>query len=94
LYESALRLQPGLAVAHAQLGAILLRANRIELAVAHWRAAAELVPDDWLVHANYAQALLAAGRRDEAKQRFQRALQLNPEQPQAKAALEGLLRAP
>ena len=51
---------------------------------------AEAYPDEWIAHGSLAQAYLAKGDNDKAIHSLQRGLELNPDDPRAKAMLERL----
>jgi tetratricopeptide (TPR) repeat protein len=59
-YAEAVRLQPDLAVAHANLGLVLLQAGKSDAAVAHFQKAVELSPDDPAAHQQLAEAHVSA----------------------------------
>lgn len=62
--------------------AILRRIDRSEEALAAFRKAAELEPENSAVADAMGQLLLALGRREEAVRQFERSLELNPNQPE------------
>jgi protein O-mannosyl-transferase len=58
--------------------------------LSHYEAALRLRPDDARAHYNVGYALLASGRRSEARQQFERALQLQPDFAAARDMLRRL----
>ena len=56
-----------------------LKAGDLKSAAENYRKAAEVAPDNFQVHFNYAIVLRDLGRIDEAKAEFLRAIDLNPE---------------
>jgi serine/threonine-protein kinase len=75
----AIELNPSLAEAHLAYGNLLLNLRRFEEAVAEMRQARELDPLSPLINTLEASVLSAAGRRDEAQTRIERALELAPD---------------
>jgi hypothetical protein len=86
-YEAALRLAPGFAEAHNNLGAALLSSGRLPEAAQRFNAALQAKPDYADARANLGTVLLRAGRAAEAREQFQLALRLNPN---LAAALAGM----
>src|SRR5207237_682385 len=64
-YRAALRLQPGSARTHADLGNVLAAAGRADEAAAEYGEALHLAPDDAGVHNNLGNVLVMAGRVDD-----------------------------
>jgi Flp pilus assembly protein TadD len=60
----------------------LARKGRHEEAVAEWKKAMELGPDDASVHMNLGVALAGSGRLDEAIAQYRKALELSPDNPE------------
>jgi tetratricopeptide (TPR) repeat protein len=89
-YEEALRLRPGAAAIHANLGAAYLSTNDLARAETNFRAA--LAGDASLFAAWYylGEILRATGRSEEAKQALREALRLRPGEARASAALAAL----
>ena len=75
--EEALRIKSDDALAHSNLGSLLLAQGRVDEAMRHLREAVRLEPNNDRVHFNLANALNAAGRTDGAVREYQRALQIN-----------------
>jgi tetratricopeptide (TPR) repeat protein len=75
----ALRLRPGSAKAHHQLGVALQRAMLLDEAIACHQAAVALQPDYPEAHYFLASALDGAGRSDEAIASFKKAIAQRPE---------------
>jgi len=82
--------EPGEAEARVQLGIQCARANCMEEAVEHFRAALSARPDYPSAQNNLGVALLGLGRTDEAAECFARALQLDPGSVESHIALAGL----
>jgi tetratricopeptide (TPR) repeat protein len=78
-FRQALALNPQLASAHYNLGAILQASNRYDEAIAHYEKAIALKPDDFAAHNNLGNALVALNRLDDAIAHYQRALALRPD---------------
>jgi len=74
----ALEIDPDLGEAHASLGGILEGELDWAGAVDHFRRAVALKPDYPSGHQWYAEVLVFQGRREEARQEIDRALQLDP----------------
>jgi tetratricopeptide (TPR) repeat protein len=77
-FQSALRMNPGLARAHLNLGGALLRKGELDEAIAHFRQALQLDPRNAKAHGNLGNALLQKGNAAEAIAHFQQALQIEP----------------
>jgi tetratricopeptide (TPR) repeat protein len=92
LYFSAVRAQPDRFEAHANLGSLLLAANRPGEAETHLRRALALRPGQVPLHVALGQACAARGRAAEAESCFMRALALAPGDATALLAWAGLLR--
>src|SRR5947207_3178412 len=73
-FREALRLDPALAAAHWRLGKALASRGR-EDAIEHLRRSVELSPENMDERRDFATALLAAGRLDEAVSNIRAALQ-------------------
>jgi adenylate cyclase len=78
LAKQAVAKDPRDARAHAELGYAHLYRKELALALAAYRKALELNPNDADIMSNYADALSYDGRSDEAIVWMQRAMQLNP----------------
>jgi superkiller protein 3 len=79
----ALELDPGLALAHANLIILYGKTNQPEKAEEHYRAAIRLNPNLADAHYNYGVLLMGQGKLPEAEQAFRRALEANPFYPEA-----------
>jgi len=64
--------------AHAELGELALAANDRTQAVAEFAQAAELGPDDGVMHLRYGQSLQMVGQLDQAEAELRRAIELEP----------------
>jgi Tfp pilus assembly protein PilF len=82
-FESALRIDPGLARAHNSLGVIAARQGRLDEAVERWKRAASLDPGDYQTLFNLGSVLRQQGRAAEARPYFESYLRAAP------VALEG-----
>jgi tetratricopeptide (TPR) repeat protein len=79
-YEEAIRLEPGFAEAHDNLGAVLRQSGRVDEAVLQFREAIRLKPDLANAHVNLAGAYLATpGGLDRAISEYREAIRLKPE---------------
>lgn len=83
LYEYMLRLAPGAAVPHYNLGVILADSGRLSEAVTHYEAALRLRPEMPDADNNLGNALAKLGRRAEAIVHLERALRLKPDDAKA-----------
>lgn len=92
LYFAAVQAQPGRFEAHANLGSLLLAADRFGEAEEHLRRALALRPEQAPLHVALGQACGAQGRAEEAESCFTRALALAPDDARALVAQAGLLR--
>lgn len=88
--EAALRIFPGFAVAHCNLGDTLSRLGRIDEAIPHYEAALRGRPDYADAHNGLGSALAPAGRLPEAVEHFSRAIALFPEFAEARHNLSAL----
>jgi tetratricopeptide (TPR) repeat protein len=77
-WSKALRLQPGTAPAHYNLGLCLFQSGRILEAIEHYERALELSPEYPEAHNNLGGALSSVGRLDEALLHFQKSVELDP----------------
>jgi eukaryotic-like serine/threonine-protein kinase len=76
--REAIRLQPDLAYAHANLGLALMRQGKLVEAIAEYREAIRLRPDDGPTHFNLAIALGRQEKVDEAIVEYREAIRLQP----------------
>jgi Tfp pilus assembly protein PilF len=90
-YRNALRLRPGFADPHNNLGAYYCHTGRTAEGIAEYRAALRIDPDQATTHANLGEALAKTGRRDEAIGEYETALRLNPRSAAAHNDLGALL---
>ena len=77
-YEDALRVDPGLAAAHFNLGCVHLQAGRLPEAVTRFEQALKIDPNYEAAHTSLGSALLLEGRTAEALIHYEIALQLEP----------------
>ena len=82
-YRALLRLMPGSAEVHCNLGAALKGLNRLDDAAAAYGHAIALKPGYPAAYSNLGEALLALGRFDEAEAACRRAIACHPGPPQA-----------
>ena len=90
-YEAALRLSPDDALAHENLGTLLVKLGQFDQALAQYQAAARQQPDDAHVPYLTAKAYLRRGEPAEAVKWLHQTLELDPNDPQALALLARLL---
>ena len=83
----AVRLDPDLIEAHAQLGMVYARTGQPLLALDHFKRALALEPNSATLHSNAAAALIALHRGDEAERAARRAVQLAPGSAEANYVL-------
>jgi len=91
-FAETVRVQPGLAAAHYNLGNALFREGRQAEAVESLRKALAIDPDYALAHDGLGVALHAQGRLGEATDHYRRAVKLDPNNPDARAHLAIALR--
>jgi tetratricopeptide (TPR) repeat protein len=72
LLEKAIRIDPGIPLAHIDLGILYGDAGRSEDALRELKIAEKLSPDDQNVHWRLARFYQAAGRKEEAKAEFEK----------------------
>lgn len=77
-YAEALELDPTLAAAHFNLGALALQANRLSDAAERFERALKIDPNYTAAHTSLGSALLLQGRTAEALSHYERALRLDP----------------
>ena len=82
-FERALALQPDLAEASNDLGALLAQGGDLEAAIARFRAALASTPDYPDALNNLGYALLLTGHDEEARALYEKALALQPDFPEA-----------
>jgi Tfp pilus assembly protein PilF len=87
-YRRALSIDPAFADAHNNLGIVLAQAGDLEGAIASFRKAIAHRKTFSKAHYNLGLALLGAGRAGEAVPPLERAVDLAPEDPDAKRALD------
>ena len=90
LFQDALRAGENLFEAHLGLGRIALHRENPHQAVEHLQWACETNPESPIASAKLTEALLAAGRDNEAKQAAERASQLNPDDAHVRLSLAKL----
>jgi len=91
----SLRMNPGLAEAHAELGSLLLAQGRVSDAIESFRTAVKLLPPHPGFHTKLAAALETSGEAEQAAQEAREALQLDPGAAAARSVLlRSMLRDP
>jgi tetratricopeptide (TPR) repeat protein len=78
LWRTTIAKNPGAAMVHDNLGLLLIQRGEVDNAIAQFRKAEELRPDDADTKNNLGNALLAKGQTDEAIAHFLKALELEP----------------
>lgn len=91
--EDALRIDPGSVTARMAMAERLLERDEVAGAVRRLEEAADLRPRSAAVHAALARAYATAGRPEEARARWRRVLELEPDGPRAEAARAALSTA-
>src|SRR5262249_25276232 len=91
-YQQAIRLKPGYADAHNNLGTVLARHGRLDEAMSSYHQALHLKSDYPDVHNNLGLALARQGRLDEAVVSYQQALRLKPDSAEAHSNLGNALQ--
>lgn len=87
IYEQALELRPEDYFLNARFGAFLQMNGLVEEALPFLRQAADAFPDFVGGQQDLGVALLILGRYAEARERFERVLEINPDYPRAHTAL-------
>jgi Flp pilus assembly protein TadD/mono/diheme cytochrome c family protein len=91
LMRQRLRKYPSDFVAHANLGALLHAAGRMDEAVAHLRRAVGIRPNQPVVRNNLGAALRSMGRLDEAIREFREVVRIRPDYANARYNLGSAL---
>ncbi len=78
LYESSWRMDPAQSAVAAAIGAYWMQLKNVDQAVLFWNQALSISPALLLVRVNLAEALLRAGRSQEAQDVLRKALEFNP----------------
>lgn len=78
LWEDTLAKNPGAWMAHNNLGLLLMQEGQPEAAMAHYRAAIAVKPDDAFAHNNLGHTLASVGRVDEAVPLLEEAVRIEP----------------
>ncbi len=92
-FEATLQRAPNMALAMTGLGLTLKRAGDLEAAVARFREALRIDPAQALARSEMIASLLALGRHRETVQALQRAIGLEPDDPEHPRRLAWLLAA-
>ena len=72
-------MDPRYALAHNDLGGILLRLGRMDEAMGHFQMAAEILPGFAEAHYNMAEIFLARNRLDDAMSQYNKLLKIRPD---------------
>ncbi len=91
--EAAVAVRPDYFNALSDLGAAYLEVGRVRDALQTLNRAAQLGPNDVVVHFNVALAFRRLGQFDAAVEHLRRALEIDPNYAEARAALRELLQA-
>jgi len=83
LWTATLARNPAAAIAHNNLGTLLLEEGQVDEAITHFKKALALQPNAADVHSNLGAALLGQRRLDEAILHFRQALEIQPDSAQA-----------
>jgi tetratricopeptide (TPR) repeat protein len=83
LWRATIRLNPGCAMAHGNLGNELAEKGHLDEAVVQIQKALEINPDDPEMHRNLAIAFSKQGRMDDAIAQYQKTLELQPNDEEA-----------
>ena len=86
-FQAAVKIDPGLAIAHEHLGAAYFLKNDLERARRSLQEAITLEPENPRAHFNLGQIYLRQGRAAEAKNEFQEVKRLEPNYPNIDDAL-------
>lgn len=86
-YKSAIKLDPGLARAHLNLGNALLATGKFDAALAEYDTALKKDPHYAAAHLNIGNAYLGVEKPEQARQAYLKAIVINPEFSDAHAAL-------
>ncbi len=81
--QEALRLRPGLALVHYDLGKALSQAGQAEEAIGEYEQALRVKPDYAEAHYNLGEALRVVGRLPDAIAQYEQALRIKPEHAEA-----------
>lgn len=92
LIRQAIRLQPGVAIFHNNLGQALESARNIDEAEKHYRKAIALKSNYAEAHNNLGNILRSSGNLEGAKHCYERALQLNPNYAEAHSNLGNIIQ--
>ncbi len=92
-FRAAVRIDPGFADAHNNLGYALYWLGQVDQAISEYQEALRLDPALVQAHDNLGGAFFSQGRLDEAITQFREALRLNPSDPKVHNNLGGALFA-
>jgi tetratricopeptide (TPR) repeat protein len=77
-YQKAIQAEPGLQSAHANLGLVMDRLQKPDLAIKHWQDALKLEPGDVATRTLLASVLLSKSRWNEAITEYREIIRLDP----------------
>ena len=86
-FRAAIKIEPGLAEAHHQLGNILRRQNQLSESLSSLREATRLAPKETIFWLSQGTACRDAGKWEDAAESFQQAIRLSPALPEAHTLL-------
>jgi tetratricopeptide (TPR) repeat protein len=86
-----LKIKPGLAGTHLNMGNVYYIAGRTDEAIDRYRTALRLAPDLADARFNLALAYKKKGLKEEAIKEFERVLEARPQDKRARKILDGLL---
>jgi hypothetical protein len=91
VWTKTLEKNPESAIAHYNLGRLLLGQQKFEEAISHFSKALQLKPSSAEIHNNLGVALAGAGRLNEAARQFAEALRVEPDHAKARRNLERVM---
>ncbi|MCP4641550.1 MAG: tetratricopeptide repeat protein [bacterium] len=92
-FEATRRSFPDTAEAHLAYAKLLIRTNQLPQSVAPLQRAVHLDPGNHVTWNLLGSVLGALGKSDKAREAFERSLEITPDQPRTRQALEGLKKA-
>jgi predicted O-linked N-acetylglucosamine transferase (SPINDLY family) len=92
-FQTAVETEPDFAMAHYNLGSVLLALGQPVEAVASYRRALEIKPEFLEAHNNLGNTFKALGRLDEAVVSYRRALELRPDSAEVHSNLGNAFKA-
>ncbi|MEJ2467710.1 MAG: tetratricopeptide repeat protein [Campylobacterales bacterium] len=89
-YNRSLTLDPEDDLTHNAVAAVLRKMGRLDEAQEHYKSAVDIDDAFEETYYNYGQLLMEKGDNEGARMMFEKALELRPDYPEAKTALEAL----